>query len=89
MTLPASLSFNVNVTGPSVTITPGPASPPPGLPPYPLASDPGQVWDLEEVNGVPSWVQFTAPPGQTAFALEDAYGGLLLEDGAGYLLMEA
>jgi len=66
----------------------GSVIPPPGLPVYPLASDPGQTWDLQDANGVLTWVQFSAPPGQKAFGLENAGGLLLLEDGAGVLLMK-
>jgi hypothetical protein len=86
--LPAAISVTENVAGPRVSIAPAPALPP-GLPAYPLAAFPGQVWDLQIVNGVLTWVQFTAPPGETAWGLEDGAGAWLLEDGAGVLLLEA
>jgi hypothetical protein len=87
--LPASVSLTQVDVGPRVTVTQaGAAVLPPGVPPFPLASDPSQTWDLQDVNGVLTWVQFTAPPGQTAIALEDGAGALLLEDGLGCILME-
>ena len=85
--LPAAIGIQQTVVGPTVTITQGTPAPA-GLPPYPLSADPSQVWDLELVGGVPTWVPFTAPPGQTAIGLEDGVGAFLLEDGAGYMLME-
>jgi hypothetical protein len=89
ISLPASVSVTQNDLGPSVSIVAsGGVTLPAGVPVYPLASSPGQTWDLQDVNGVLTWVQFTAPPGQCAFGLEDAGGVLLLEDGAGVLLME-
>jgi hypothetical protein len=87
--LPASIGVTQNAVGPSVTITQvGGVVLPAGVPPYPLAADPSQTWDLQDVNGVLTWVQFSVPPGQSAWWLEDLSGVLLLEDGDGCLLME-
>jgi hypothetical protein len=65
------------------------APPPPGVPPYPLATDPAQTWFLTYVGGVLTWVQTNAAPALSVWALEDARGLFLLEDGAGFLLLEA
>ena len=88
-TLPDSITITQNVVGPQVTITEGGCMAlPPGVPVYPLSANPGQTWDLQDVNGVLTWVQFTAPPGQTALGLEDGLGAILLENHAGSILME-
>ncbi len=61
--------------------------PPPGLPPYPLASDPSQSWYLTYLDGQLTWVQSNAGPA-AVLALEDGRGLFLLEDGAGFFLLE-
>ena len=87
--LPESVALTQADVGPQVTVTQaGTTVLPPGVPPFPLAADPSQTWDLQDVNGVLIWVQFTAPPTQTAIGLEDGAGALQLEDGDDYIVME-
>lgn len=87
ISLPDDISISQNDVSPGVTIAvaEGAASMP-GLPVYPLSSDPAQAWSLQETNGVLAWVQYARPPGQGAIMLE-AGGALRLESG-GMLLME-
>jgi hypothetical protein len=89
ISLPATISITQVDLGPSVSVTSSDSVVlPAGVPPYPLASDPSQTWSLQSVDGVLTWVKFTAPPGQAAIALEDGVGAIRLEDGDGYILME-
>jgi hypothetical protein len=85
--LPDGISISQSTPELSVTIQPAACSAP-GVPVYPLAANPGQTWDLQDVNGVLTWVQFTAPPGQQAIGLEDGAGALSLDGGNGSILME-
>ncbi len=51
------LGLSIPVTVVAGTVVP----PPPGIPPYPLATDPTQVWYLTWVGGALSWQQATIP----------------------------
>ena len=86
--LPASITITQALASPSVAIGDAASGVAPGLPPYPLNTDPSQTWWLTIVNGQLAWVQTSASPGLTVVSLEDAQGLFLLEDGGGYLLME-
>ncbi len=87
---PASITrTQAGVSVPVEVVSGAVGAPPPGIPPYPLASDPAQSWYLTYVGGVLSWVQTNASPALAVLALEDARGLFLLEDGAGFLLLEA
>jgi hypothetical protein len=62
--------------------------PPPGVPPYPLSTDPTQVFWLVYQNGALTWIEQPTTPLSSLLALEDAAGFFLLEDGAGDILLE-
>ncbi len=88
--LPASITITQGGLRPTVTIESGDINPPPpGLPPYPLSTNPDETWWLTSTNGVLTWVQQPDAPSNAIFALEDAEGFFLLEDGAGVLLTES
>lgn len=75
-------------TAATVTDTP-PSSVAPGLPAYPLSTNPAQTWSLVVQNGVLAWVESPVDPVRPSFALEDAAGFFAMEDGVGAILREA
>ncbi|MHB1305286.1 MAG: hypothetical protein ACYCZB_17785 [Acidiphilium sp.] len=87
--LPATITITQSGVIPQVIVADGAiGAPPVGVPPYPLATDPSQTWWLTYANGALAWVEQPDAPSNSIFALEDAQGFLLLEDGVGAILME-
>lgn len=87
--LPATITITQSGLIPQVIIMDGAiGSPPVGVPPYPLATDPSQKWWLTYTGGSLAWVEQPDAPSNAIFALEDAQGFFLLEDGEGVILME-
>jgi hypothetical protein len=88
--VPDSISITTVEPDIEVSITPpGGVTLPAGVPVFPLANDPSQTWNLEMVNGVLTWVQYVAPPGEGICLLEDSNYVWALEDDEGIALMEA
>lgn len=88
-TLPATVLISQHGLSPVVSVADTSINAPPvGIPPFPLGTDPSQTWWLTLQNGVLTWVQQPDAPSNAIFALEDAQGFLVLEDGEGAILLE-
>ena len=84
---PASITRTQLGLSVPVTVVPGTvAPPPPGIPPYPLGSDPSQVWYLTYADGVLSWIQATisTAPSMTVAEISNLNAGAPLTVSGAY-----
>ena len=84
---PASITrTQLGLSVPVTVVAGAVAPPPPGIPPYPLATNPGEIWYLTYVAGVLSWLQATMPvaPALTVAAISGVAAGAPLTVSGAY-----